>query len=274
LRDARSSPVGIAGHTAGPPVSADGPALDAVRQALDGKRFELAYQPIVAVAGGDTAQYQTLLRMRDAQGVLRTAAEILPAAAEAGLLHEIDQRVLLHAIEVLQGRRLESRPVRLFVSQSPRTLAREGYADWLVETLASHEVDGACLVVDVRQDDAIVHAVALKEFCAAMVPAGIQLCLGQYEAGREADALLAQLPLGFVRLAARYSSRLGEIAVRDEMRAAIERAHRLGLQVIGQHVEDPQAAATLWMSGVDYIQGNLVQQAADGLEFDFHNAVL
>ena len=82
------------------------------------------------------------------------------------------------------------------------------------------------------------------------------------------------MPLGFMRLAARYSSRLGEGAVRDEMRAAIERAHRLGLQVIGQQVEDPQAAATLWISGVDYIQGNLVQHAAGGLDFDFQNSVL
>ena len=56
--------------------------------------------------------------------------------------------------------------------------------------------------------------------------------------------------------------------------AAIERAHRLGLQVIGQQVEDPQAAATLWISGVDYIQGNLVQHAAGGLDFDFQNSVL
>lgn len=58
------------------------------------------------------------------------------------------------------------------------------------------------------------------------------------------------------------------------MREAIEHAHRLGLQVIGQQVEDPQAAATLWMSGVDFIQGNLVQRAAGGLDFDFQHSVL
>jgi EAL domain-containing protein (putative c-di-GMP-specific phosphodiesterase class I) len=39
-------------------------------------------------------------------------------------------------------------------------------------------------------------------------------------------------------------------------------------------VEEPQAAATLWMSGIDFIQGNLVQQAASELDFDFKNAVL
>jgi len=82
------------------------------------------------------------------------------------------------------------------------------------------------------------------------------------------------LPLGFVRLSARYSSSLDEPRVRDEMREAIEHAHRLGLQVVGQQVEDPQAAATLWMSGVDFIQGNLVQRVAGGLDFDFQHSVL
>ena len=63
-------------------------------------------------------------------------------------------------------------------------------------------------------------------------------------------------------------------ALRDAMRTSIDRAHRNGLQVIGHSVEEPQAAATLWMSGIDFIQGNLVQQAASELDFDFKNAVL
>ncbi len=273
LRDARASAIGIAAYQRPVEVDADGDAMQAIHDAFAGDRFELAFQPVVAVAGGDEAQYQTLLRMRDGEGELHTAAEILPAAEASGMLHEIDLRVLKLAVAVLAERRA-SRPVRLFVSQSPRTLARERYAATVVELLGEHDIDGASLVVDVRQDDALIHALALKEFCAAMVPAGIQLCLSQYQAGVESDALLAQLPLGFVRLAARYSSRLDEPAVRDEMRAAIERAHRLGLQVIGQQVEDPQAAATLWMSGVDFIQGNLVQRAAGGLDFDFQHSVL
>ena len=35
-----------------------------------------------------------------------------------------------------------------------------------------------------------------------------------------------------------------------------------------------QAAATLWMSGIDFIQGNLVSAANQDLDFDFHQAVL
>ncbi|NYZ62922.1 EAL domain-containing protein [Luteimonas deserti] len=277
LRDARGTPIGIAVHL---PVAAPAPgaAPDAfagdLRDALADNRIELAFQPIVAVAGGDQAQYQTLLRLRGRDGELHSAARILPAAESAGLLHDIDRRVIELALATLVERNARGGAMRLFVSQSSRSLIQPGYADWLLQLVEASSVGNGALVIDVRQDDALIHALSLQEFCSAMVPAGVQLCLGQYAAGDDADALLAQLPLGFVRLAARYSTQLDEPKIRDEMRGAIERAHRLGLQVIGQQVEDPQAAATLWMSGIDFIQGNLVQRVADALDFDFHHSVL
>jgi EAL domain-containing protein (putative c-di-GMP-specific phosphodiesterase class I)/CheY-like chemotaxis protein len=276
LRSARGNPIGIADWqpTAQPELQQDAELTDMVREAAEGHGFELAFQPIVAVAGGDEAQFQTLARMRDRDGRLYTAAEFLPAAEAAGLLHEVDLRVLELAIDTMQRRLGEGRVVRLFVTQSARSLTRDGYAAELLTMLQAKGVDGPSLVIDVRQEDALIHALSLQEFCSAMVPAGVQLCLSQYRPDDEARALLAQLPLGFVRLSARYSSGLDDARLRDEMRDAIEQAHRLGLQVIGQQVEDPQAAATLWMSGVDFIQGNLVQRAAGGLDFDFQHSVL
>mgnify|MGYP002712480245 FL=1 len=160
------------------------------------------------------------------------------------------------------------------MSQSPRSLGCDGYAPWLLAELGAREIDGAQLVVDVRQDDALVHAVSLQEFCAAVQNSGVHLCLSGYRVGAESDALLAQLPLTHVRLSAHYSTGSGDQLVRDEMRDAIERAHRSGLQVIGQQVENPQAAATLWMSGIDFIQGNLVHVASREVDFDFQHSVL
>jgi EAL domain-containing protein (putative c-di-GMP-specific phosphodiesterase class I)/GGDEF domain-containing protein len=246
---------------------------DYLRDALADDRFELIYQPIVAVAGGDEAQYQTLLRMQAADGTLHNAAEIVPAAEQAGMIHDIDRWVLERALDVLQQRRAQSRPVRLFVPQSSRTLARDAYAEWLASAIAVRGLEGPSLVIDIRLADALIHAVTLKAFCDQLVPVGVQFCLSQYEHSPDADSLLTQLPLGYIRLSARYAHADGG-ALRDAMRTSIDRAHRQGLQVIGHSVEDPQAAATLWMSGIDFIQGNLVQQAASELDFDFKNAVL
>ncbi len=274
LREARTQPTAVAGYQPPRQRDHDQAMAEAVRQALAENRFQLSFQPVVAVAGGDEAQFQTLLRMRQADGSLLAAGDFLAAADAADLMHDIDLRVLELAVTVLHERGEAGRPVRLFVSQSARSLAREGHAEHVLGMLSAYGVPGSRIVIDVRQDEALIHALALREFCDAMVPAGVQLCLGQYQSGREADALLGQLPLGFVRLSPRYSQRLDDPAVRDEMRQAIERAHRLGLCVIGQQVEDPQAAATLWMSGVDFIQGNLVQHVAGEMDFDFHHSVL
>lgn len=275
LRPPRAEPRGIARH---PPPStretAPGGLAEQLASAVAERRLELTFQPIVAVAGGDDAQYQTLLRLRDADGALHPAGELLPIAESTGLMQEIDQQVLEAAISTLGSQQKLGTAVRLFVSQSSRSLSRDGYADWLVQTLAAAGAEGPALVVDVRQDDALAHAISLQEFSSKMVAAGVQLCLSHYCPGSEVDALLNQLPLSFVRLSPDFSSKLGDSAVRDRMREAIERAHRHGLLVIGQQVEDPQAAATLWMSGIDFIQGNLVQQAAGELDFDFQLSVL
>ncbi|MBP6798634.1 MAG: EAL domain-containing protein [Luteimonas sp.] len=276
LRDARSVPTGIAGWER--PVSVEDQRADALaqtlREALSSGGLVAAFQPIVAVAGGDDAQYQVLVRLRDADGELHPAGEVLLAASRIDAVHEVDRRVLEIALGALQRHRSESQPLRLFVTQSPQTLSRDGYAQWLLQALDAASIGGASLVVDVRQEDALIHALSLQEFCSAMVSAGVQLCLSQYRYGTEANLLLTQLPLGYVRLSSRYASHLDDSQVRDEMRSAIEHAHRLGLQVIGQQIEDAQSAATLWMTGVDYIQGNLVQRPAGDLEFDFRHSVL
>jgi EAL domain-containing protein (putative c-di-GMP-specific phosphodiesterase class I)/CheY-like chemotaxis protein len=277
VRIAREQAIGIAAYA--PPLDVAPPTdgiADALRASLagDADLIHLAFQPVVAVAGGEDAQFQVLVRMRDAQGVEQPARDFLPAAEAAGLLPALDRWVMERALVLLQKRRAESKPMRLFVSQSPRTLAQDAYAGWLVQALEQASVEGTSLVLDIRLEDALVHSMLLRQFCERMVPAGVQFCLSQYRHGSDAEMLLQQLPLGYVRLAAEFARQPLPPELRDEMRGVIDRSHRLGLQVIGQAVEDPQAAAALWMGGIDFIQGNLVQRAEQALDFDFQHATL
>jgi EAL domain-containing protein (putative c-di-GMP-specific phosphodiesterase class I)/CheY-like chemotaxis protein len=248
--------------------------LKQLREAVDLQQLELLYQPVVAVAGSDDSQFQVLLRLRDSTGKLRSAAEIIPMAEAGDFIVDIDRWVMLQALALIRDRRADGRPLRLFVTQSPLTLAAGGQSAWLKAELAAHEVPGTSLVIELRLEDAAVHAATVRQFCEAMVEDGAQFCLSQFEAGPESEPLLEQLPLGFVKLARKYTAGNMSQAVRDELKVLITRAHRRGLEVIGHGVEDAQAAATLWMSGIDFIQGNLVSQANQDLDFDFHQAVL
>lgn len=274
LRQARSEPAGLARFRRGAAAATDPGDAAMLRDAMAQDRFELAFQPIAAVAGGDEAQFQVLLRLPVEGGGVLAAGEVIARAEAAGLLAEIDRWVLGRALAVLAAGASKGGPARLFVSQSPQAIAADPQGEWLLQAVSGHGLEPGALVVDLRLDDALVHALALAEFCERLAPHGVRFCLGQYVHGDEAAALLRRLPLGFVRLSPRYSRLDAEPALRDELREIVSEAHAAGLRVIGSQVENPSAAATLWMSGIDYIQGNLIQRVGKELDFDFHHSVL
>ncbi|HEV2608039.1 MAG TPA: EAL domain-containing protein [Xanthomonadaceae bacterium] len=245
-----------------------------VRDAISSDGFGLIYQPIAAIQGGDEAQYQTLLRMRDASGRQVPAAEILPLAERAGLMIDIDRWVLIRAMNVLAQERDLGHSIRLFIPQAMTTFAAKEQDIFLKAELAAHELSGSALVLECRLSDALLNPPALRSFVKAMGGNGVQLCLGQYEHTADASRLLEELPLGFIKLAPKYVAADVPQALRDELRVLSDRAHRFGIQVIGHRVEDQQTASALWLSGIDFIQGNLVQSPADKLNFDFNAAVL
>jgi EAL domain-containing protein (putative c-di-GMP-specific phosphodiesterase class I)/DNA-binding response OmpR family regulator len=274
LREARNEPAGIAAAQAVVPPAHDADSLAALREGMEQGRLELAFQPIASVAGGNESQFQVLLRMRDAQQRIYSAAELVARAQTAGVLHEVDRRVLELALTLLDRSATPQGPTRLFVSQSPQAVAADPAGSWLQQALAERGVEPGALVIDLRLDDALVHGLALADFCNKLAPLGVRFCLGQYAHSDEADALLRELPLSYLRLSTRYSQQDHDPALREELRTLIAAAHARNMQVIGSQVETPAAAAALWMSGIDYIQGNLVQGAGSRLDFDFHHSVL
>jgi EAL domain-containing protein (putative c-di-GMP-specific phosphodiesterase class I)/PleD family two-component response regulator len=275
-RDARGSDRGIRRFE--PPKAIDTQRASAAASmafdALQQRRMEVVYQPVVAVAGSDVVQYQLLLRLRDSEGKLHNAAEVVPLAEKSGLIVEIDRWVIGQALAQIRAHRDQQRNMRLFVTQSAVTIATPGQAEWLRTELMVNEIPGVSLVIEVRLEDAALNATEVTRFCSELVADGVPFSLGQFQAGPEAESLLSQLPLTFIKLARKYSMGAVDQAVRDELKSVIDLAHRRGLEVIGHAVEDAQSAATLWMSGIDFIQGNLVQEANTEINFDFNQAIL
>jgi EAL domain-containing protein (putative c-di-GMP-specific phosphodiesterase class I)/PleD family two-component response regulator len=275
-REARSQERGVRRYE--PPQAAEtlreAALLAQVRDAIDQDSLVLLFQPVVAVTGSDVEQYQVLLRLRDNTGKLHAAAEIIPMAERSSLIVDLDRWVMSQALALIQERQAEQQSLRLFVTQSPLTLAADDQADWLRQQLRDSAVPGSALVMELRLDDVLVHAVTVRQFAEALAGDGVQFCLSQFEAGVDAEALASRLPLAFVKLARKYTAGSLTPALRDELKVLVDLVHRRGLKVIGHGVEDAQAAATLWMSGIDYIQGNLVQQADQDVNFDFNQTVL
>jgi len=275
-REARASDSGVRCYE--PPKRADQSQTDAllevIRKAIANDSFELLYQPIVAVQGGDESQYQTLLRLREEGGNLLTAAQVLPLAESHDLIVDIDRWVLGQAMQVISDRRNEGQPVKLFVNQSASTVIQRGQAEWVAAQLKARGVPGAALVIELTMENIETQVEAVQTFCNLLVPHGVNFCLSRMAAGDIAEAVLDRLPVAFIKLAPRYVAGSLSPTLKRELSRLVERAHEKGLMVVAQRIEDAQVAATLWMSGIDYLQGNLVQPADKRLAFDFQAAVL
>lgn len=249
------------------------PSVQENLKLLEG-HLEPAYQPIVAVAGVSGAQFQVLLRLRKPDGNLLPAAQVIPAAEAAGRLADLDQQVMEHALDLLDRYRHATLPMRLFVTQAARTLMRDGFAEWIEQSLAKRQLQGDAVVIDIRMPDALVHGFVLAQLAERLGKSGVRFCLSQFEACADANALLTMLPVAYVRLSARFASDHNQPEVRQLLASTQELARSVNAQLIAQQVEDAQAAAAMWMSGIDYIQGNMVQSVGRDLDFDFNNASL
>jgi len=248
---------------------------EALRYAMEADGFTLAFQPIVALHGGEDAQYQALLRLRAPDGTVFTAAEVLPVAKSEKLLETLDHWVLNRAMDIIDERQKEQRLVRLFISQAIESLAEQEHGHWLAEEFRLRGLPGHALVIEIDARSVGMHLDTVHNFCATLVPHGIQCCLSYYNGQPEQQGLLQVLPVDLLKLdPALVAQANSSIESRNRLGEVIERAHERGISVIAPRVEDARSAATLWMTGVDFIQGNLVQFAGSGLEFDFRAAVL
>ena len=87
--------------------------------------------------------------------------------------------------------------------------------------------------------------------------------------------LLQHVPVDYLKVASKYvgPSHAGR-ETRAELRQLVAYAHEHKIRVVAPLVEDAQTAAGLWSTGVDFIQGDFVQQATQDLEFDFRASAL
>ena len=247
--------------------------LGSIRDAVRHDRFQLLFQPIASLRGAAEEQFHVLLRMRDAGGRLLSAAELVPVAEKHGLISDIDRWVLARCAMVVQERDRLDRPVRLFVSQSVASFDDVQRLAWLRQQLDARHIGADQLVLEFRFADVVPRLRQAIGFCQEARQAGLHICLSGFEASMAAYQVLQHLPADYLKVGGKYVGAQSEQReVRAELRQIVAHAHEHKMRVVAPLVEDARTAAGLWSAGVDYIQGNFVQQAGQDLDFEFRTA--
>jgi diguanylate cyclase (GGDEF)-like protein len=224
---------------------------DVIVAALNDRRVELAFQPVVHAKSRAIAFRECLVRLREPNGNEIDAFSIVSVAEKLDLVRLIDHRVLELAIA-----ELKSLPdLRLSLNVSASTVHDPL---WLSALAAMPSGIGSRLIVEITESAAIRDVEATRRFVARVKSYGCRVAIDDFGAGYTSFRNLRRLGVDMVKIDGSFVANL-EHAPDDRLfvRALLELARELGLETVAEWVQSESAAATLTGWGCDYFQGAL-----------------
>jgi len=233
--------------------------VDGIVSALNERRVELAFQPIVQAHSGVLAFHEALLRIRLADGKLITPGAILPTAEKAGLVKLLDHRVLDLAISQLVADPL----LRISINASVLTLHGSDWSDLFANALAIHPDVGERLILEITETAVIEDFDATRRLIALCKRHGVKIAMDDFGAGHTSFRNLRDLAFDLVKIDGAFVQNLAKS--RDDrffVRTLIELAHHIGMKIVAEWVENEETAQILRELGADYLQGALYGYAS------------
>jgi len=229
-----------------------------ISEALEEGRFRLFYQPIVALAEGQSARHcEALVRMVDRSGELISPQHFIPAAERYGLIDDIDRWVVTEALRVLQRLSPGQRAgLKLSLNLSGATISDESSADFILGALDDSGVDPRQLQFEITETAAIRHFDRALALIHRLRAHGCYLALDDFGSGLSSLRYLQEIPVDFLKIDGAFIRRIELSEVELAMVDTINHlAHIMGIATVAESVENATQLAILRQLGVDYAQG-------------------
>jgi EAL domain-containing protein (putative c-di-GMP-specific phosphodiesterase class I)/GGDEF domain-containing protein len=241
--------------------------LAVLEDAVENSRFSLVYQPIASLRGSVDEKYEVLLRLQDGNKGAVSPSRFVSLADDHGLMIKIDRWVIEQAVQTLQQR---GKNACFFVKVSPGTLTDTGFTAFLKDSLERNSVAGRQLVfqLGIASINAGIRQAAAFSRQVAGLGCGVLIehCGGDVDVAR----LYEHIPAAYVKLGGDMIRNLETDQGKQlQLLAVVQQSVEHDAEVIAGFVESSACLKLLWQSGVQYIQGNFLQEPDEVLAFDF-----
>jgi diguanylate cyclase (GGDEF)-like protein/PAS domain S-box-containing protein len=235
----------------------------ALREAVDQGHFELHYQPILGLAGGEPVAAEALVRWRRPGLGLVGPDQFIPLAEETGLISDIGLWVLEEACRQQARWRAAGRSTRLSLNLSSRQVPRGLPLERLSEALARHGLAPADLDIEITESLLVDDSAPVREWLEGLRELGLGLVLDDFGTGYSSLDYLRRIPVTAVKIARGFVATLGvEAGGETLVESILAMAHGLGMRVIAEGVETEEQLAWLRAHGCDEAQGFLLARPA------------
>lgn len=232
-------------------------------QAVRNKGFAVHYQPIVSLANGQTNSFETLIYWQHPEHGLVPPAEFVPLAEEMGLMMPVGQWVLHSACEQLRILRDAGfTDLKIAVNISTAELQQTDLPQLIGGVLKNAELPATALQLEISETTAIEVIEASIKTLQQLSDMGIQIALDDFGTGYSSLTHLKQLPANILKIDKSFVANIGKNPKDEAIIASIiDLAHRLGLVVVAEGIEQEAQLAFLRAHQCDNVQGFLTGKA-------------
>jgi diguanylate cyclase (GGDEF)-like protein/PAS domain S-box-containing protein len=243
--------------------------LAEIRAALESDGFVLFFQPIISLHGAEGEYYEILLRMRSPQGEL-LPAEFFPVAEKHRLLPAIDRWVAASAIKTLAERERAGHRTVFFVKITVPTLEDPGLLPWIAAQLKAHRVSGDRLVFEMPESKVTTNLKPVREFQKGLAQLHVGFAVQQFGSGINSFQLLKHIDCHYLKIDRTFMAELARNQENQQrVKEICDQAHAHGKLTIAEFVEDAASMSLLFGFGVNFVQGNFLQEPEQVMSYDF-----
>ena len=234
--------------------------LTLIKDALANNGFVLFYQPIVSLHGAEGEFYEILLRMNGPKGEIAPNF-FMPVAEQNGLLAAIDRWVISTAIKALAEREKAGHKTTFFVKLTPQSLDDQTLLPWIAQQLKNARLRGDALVFEMPESKVVTSLKPARAFVTGLKQLHCGFALEQFGFGLNSFQLLKHVDASYLKLDRNFMAELPKNKEHQEkIKELCDQAHHAGKLTVAEFVEDAASMSILFCCGVNFVQGNFLQE--------------
>jgi diguanylate cyclase (GGDEF)-like protein len=227
--------------------------------ALNERRLQLAFQPVVDIRDRKPVYYEALIRLAQPDGTLVQAGEFVPLAERLGLIRLLDYRALELALAVFAA----APEARLSLNVSGETIGDSEWLAHLTAAVAGNRTIAGRLTVEITESAVILNLGEASHFVAALHGLGCRIAIDDFGAGFSSFRNLRVLDVDVVKIDGGFIENLSRSADDQAfVRTLVDLARNFGIETVAEWVQDEETIALLAGWGVDRVQGNFTGAAS------------
>jgi EAL domain-containing protein (putative c-di-GMP-specific phosphodiesterase class I)/CHASE2 domain-containing sensor protein len=228
-------------------------------QALASGQIEVHYQPKLSLQTNTIVSVEALVRWRHPERGMVRPDLFIPLAEQADRIGPLTLFVLDRVIDDLAQWREQGYDLTAAVNLSALLIAEPGFSAALDRLLDDGRVPATSLILEVTESATLADPERAAANLRRFRDRGVAVSMDDYGTGQSTLTYLRQLPLSELKIDRSFVQHAHVNASDAVMvRSTIELAHKLGLKVVAEGIEDEGCLAFLRDAACDMAQGYFI----------------